>query len=59
MRFVLLWFYQSLSIARSGIKPTYQNSNETVKYVPTAKTSHNKALLKFGHITIEFGIGNK
>ena len=29
----------------------YQNNTDTVAYVPTANTSHNKAELKFGHNT--------
>ena len=47
----------SRSVARSGTRPTYQNSSETVKYVPMAKTSHTSGDLKFGHICIVFGIG--
>ena len=33
---------RSRTVARSGIKPEYQNNNETVKYVEIANTSHNK-----------------
>ncbi len=48
---------RSRKVARSGIIPTYQNNIETVKYVPTANTSHNSGLRKFGHIAIWFGRG--
>ena len=49
---------RSRSVARSGTRPTYQNSSETVKYVETANTSQISGLRKFGHMLIWFGIGN-
>src|SRR5690606_21126054 len=49
---------RSRIVARSGIRPTYQNSSETVKYVETANTSHSSGLRKFGHICIWLGIGS-
>ncbi len=36
----------------------YQNKSETMPYVPTANTSHNKGLRKFGQMLLAFGIGN-
>src|SRR5215210_2011716 len=45
-------------VARSGIKPTYQNRAETVPYTLTAKTSQRRGLLKLGHMPIWFGMGN-
>jgi hypothetical protein len=39
----------SLTVAKSGIKPMYQKTNETEKYVDIANTSHNSGELKFGH----------
>src|SRR5436190_861363 len=35
--------------AKSGIKPEYQNTNETVKYVLMANTSHTNGELKLTH----------
>jgi hypothetical protein len=45
-------FALSLNVAKSGIKPVYQKSNETVKYVKTAKKSQINGLRIFGHIPI-------
>src|SRR5579875_2968435 len=45
-------------LARSGIRPTYQNTSETVPYVDTANTSHSSGLRGCGHNHIEFGYGN-
>ena len=53
-----LLFARSRSVARSGTRPMYQNSSETVKYVETANTSQISGLRKFGHMLIWFGIGN-
>ncbi len=39
------------------MRPTYQKSSETVKYVETAKTSQSSGLRKFGHMPIWLGIG--
>ena len=44
-----LVFALSLTVARSGNKPEYQNNNETVKYVEIANTSHNNGELKLTH----------
>ncbi len=46
---------RSRSVAKSGMRPTYQKSSDTVKYVLTAKTSQMSGLLKFGHSVIWFG----
>ena len=40
------------------MRPVYQKSSDTVKYVPTAKTSQISGLLKFGQSAIWFGSGN-
>ncbi len=40
------------------MRPVYQKSRDTVKYVPTAKTSQRRGDLKFGQRLIWFGIGN-
>jgi hypothetical protein len=48
---------RSRADARSGTRPRYQNSSETVKYVVTAATSHGRALLKFGQTFIVAGYG--
>src|ERR1043166_7651620 len=39
---------RSRRVARSGMRPTYQNSADTVAYVETAKTSHTSGLRKLG-----------
>ena len=39
----------SLMEAISGIKPMYQNTNETEKYVEIANTSHTRGELKLTH----------
>src|SRR5262245_24027083 len=49
---------RSRSVARSGIRPTNQNSSETVAYVETANTSHTSGLLNCGHTFIVLGYGN-
>ena len=36
-------------VAKSGIRPIYQKTNETDKYVEIAKTSHSRGELKFTH----------
>ena len=41
------------------MRPTNQNSSETVKYVLTANTSQTSGLLKFGQMDIWFGIGKR
>jgi hypothetical protein len=51
-------FDRSRIVARSGIRPTYQNRAETVPYTLTAKTSQSSGLRKLGHMPIWFGIGN-
>src|SRR6266571_3175419 len=45
------------SVAKSGIRPTNQNSNDTVRYVDTAKTSQMSGLRNCGHTPIVFGYG--
>ena len=40
------------------MRPTNQKSDETVKYVPTAKRSQSSGLLKFGQTAIWLGSGN-
>ena len=40
------------------MRPMYQKSSDTVKYVPTAKRSQMSGLLKFGHSDIWLGSGN-
>src|ERR1035437_5486448 len=52
-----LWV-RSRSVARSGIRPTYQNSSDTVAYVETANTSHTSGLRKFGCTPMVLGYGN-
>src|SRR6185369_1952972 len=42
----------------SGTSPMYQNTNEMVKYVDTANTSHTSGLRNCGQIDIVFGYGN-
>src|SRR5688500_3724289 len=49
---------RSRIVARSGIRPTYQNRTDTVPYTLTAKTSQRRGLLKLGHMLIWFGTGN-
>ena len=39
----------SLIVAKSGIRPMYQNTNDTEKYVDMAKTSQRSGELKFTH----------
>ena len=53
----ILLVARSRSVARSGIRPTYQKSAETVAYVETAKTSHSSGERKFGHMPIWLGSG--
>ena len=50
-------FERSRKVARSGMRPTYQNSSDTVKYVETANTSHTSGLRHCGHRPIVFGYG--
>ena len=47
--FFLKPFAQSLTEAKSGTRPVYQNNNDTVKYVDIANTSQSKGELKFTH----------
>src|SRR5579872_3705177 len=42
-------FARSRTDARSGNRPEYQKSTETVKYVDIANTSQSRGELKFGH----------
>src|SRR4029453_10441155 len=58
MNFLIGVFARSRIVARSGIRPTYQNRTETVPYTLTAKTSQRRGLLKLGHILIWLGSGN-
>src|SRR3954452_7309723 len=48
---------RSRNVARSGIRPTYQNISDTVAYVETANTSHISGLRNCGHSVIVFGYG--
>ena len=41
------------------MRPTYQNSTETVPYVETANTSHSRGERKFCQMPFEFGNGNR
>src|SRR6476469_3042575 len=50
-------FALSRRVARSGIRPMYQNRAETVAYVETANTSHIRGLRNCGQIPIVFGYG--
>src|SRR3954470_19329812 len=50
---------RSRSVPRSGMRPMYQKSTETVPYVDTAKTSHSSGERKFCQMTFEFGIGKR
>src|SRR5271157_3276670 len=45
-------------VAKSGTRPTNQNTAEIVAYVETANTSHTSGLRNCGHTPIEFGYGN-
>ena len=45
--FFLNPFALSLTVAKSGTRPVYQNTRDTVKYVDIANTSHNNGELKF------------
>src|SRR5581483_2566027 len=49
---------RSRSVARSGIRPTNQNSAETVAYVDTANTSQMSGERNWGQMFIVFGYGN-
>src|SRR5712664_4572242 len=51
-------FDRSRIVARSGIRPVYQNSTDTVKYVETANTSHISGERNCGQTEFAFGIGN-
>src|SRR5262245_45073780 len=57
MRFTTSDFALSRIVARSGMRPTYQNTTETVPYVETANTSQMRGLRNCGHRLIEFGYG--
>ena len=57
--FLPAFFALSLIVAKSGIKPIYQKTRETEKYVVIAKTSHKRGLAKFTHNDpYVFGNGN-
>ncbi len=57
--FEILLVALSLIVAKSGINPIYQNTNETVKYVLIANTSHYNGELKLTHNEPKvFGNGN-
>ena len=45
--FEVLVLARSRTAAKSGIKPEYQNTKDTVKYVEIANTSHTSGELKF------------
>ncbi len=49
---------RSRNVARSGMRPTYQNNSDTVKYVETANTSHTSGLRHCGHSPMVFGYGS-
>src|SRR6516225_1827686 len=49
---------RSRRVARSGIRPTNQNINDTVAYVETAKTSQMSGLRNCGHTPIVLGYGS-
>src|ERR1041385_7611732 len=49
------FFSRSRSTARSGIRPTYRNVLEIVRYVRIAKTSHTSGDLGFGQISRQLG----
>src|SRR5271156_2843374 len=46
---------RSRNVARSGIKPTNQNSSDTVPYVDTANTSQISGLRNCGQIPMVLG----
>ena len=46
---LLIPLARSLNVAKSGTRPVYQNSRDTVKYVEIANTSHSRGELKFTH----------
>ena len=48
---------RSRRIARSGIRPTYRNVLEIVRYVRMANTSHTRGLLGFGQMSRQLGYG--
>src|SRR6266498_10144 len=48
----------SRKLARSGMRPTNQNTSEIVPYVDTANTSHTSGLRKFGQYDMVLGYGN-
>ena len=50
-------FARSRRVAKSGMSPTYQKTNEIVPYVLTANTSHTSGLRNCGHSCIVFGYG--
>ena len=56
MRATCLFLARSRSVARSGIRPVYQNSAETVRVGRTANTSQISGLRNCGQIPIVFGI---
>src|SRR3954463_9118534 len=57
MNFVKREVARSRRVPRSGTRPVYQKSTETLKYVDTAKTSQRSGDRKFGQIPMWFGIG--
>src|SRR5687767_2394525 len=48
---------RSRAVARSGIRPRYQNKSESSEYVMTATTSHVSALMNCGQVLIVEGYG--
>src|SRR5262245_53826380 len=50
-------FAVSRNDAKSGTRPRYQNTSDTVKYVVTANTSHASGLRNCGHMAKFIGIG--
>ena len=48
----------SRSVARSGMRPMYQNNADTDAYVVTANTSQISGLRKLGHMPIVLGMGS-
>ena len=48
---------RSRTAARSGTRPVYQKSSETVKYVRIAAKSHGSALRNCGQTCIVAGYG--
>src|SRR5215467_1573663 len=58
MRLTSVVLAESRRFAKSGIRPTLQNRNDTVKYVETANTSQISGLRNCGQTPMVSGIGN-